>query len=87
MFPAGLDVPPARQDVLPLAPPRRLSAAVGSLQLAGLDHPKAPAGLWAEGGDEVPRLGHQVHALTVDRASVGGYAPAGTPERFRTERR
>jgi hypothetical protein len=46
--------------------PGRLPAAVGRLELAGLDHAEAPARLRAESGDEVAGLGHAVHALRVD---------------------
>jgi hypothetical protein len=53
VLPAGLDVPSAPFDVLPLALPRRLPAAVGGLELAGLLHSEASTRQRAERLDEV----------------------------------
>jgi hypothetical protein len=39
---------------------------MSGLKLVGIDHPEAPARLWAEGGDEVAGLGHRVQGATVD---------------------
>ncbi len=66
MLSARLDVPSPPLDVSPYVLPRRLPAAVRGLELAGLDHPEAPARLRDEGGDEVAGFGHAVYGSRVD---------------------
>jgi hypothetical protein len=81
---ARLHVPAAPGAVPPDAFPRRLSAAVRGLKLAGLDHPEAPSRLGAEGGDEVPGLEHVAGALghraEVDRAASGQHPDQATDQ-------
>ena len=57
---------------------------MGRLELAGVDHAEAPAGLRREGGDEVAGLGHPVHERTVTgRCTVGEMTPSPTPAQNR----
>jgi hypothetical protein len=58
---AGFDLPGPPLDVSPIPPPHGQLATVIGLQLRGVDHPEAAAGLNREGDDEVARLGHLTH--------------------------